>query len=35
VRFAVRIFAAAVLDLSDQGDVQAVAQRLQDKEVLL
>ncbi len=35
VRFAVRVFAAAVLDLSNQGDVHSVAQRLEGKEVLL
>jgi len=35
VRFAVRVFDAAVLDLSNQGDVQAVTRFLQDKEVLL
>ena len=35
VRFAMRVFNAAVLDLSNQGDVESVAQRLQSKEVLL
>lgn len=35
VRFAMRVFAAAVLDLSNQGDVESVAELLQNKEVLL
>lgn len=35
VRFAMRVFNAAVLDLSNQGDVESIAQRLQSKEVLL